>query len=391
MSVAYPFIEPRTHATDVIATSGISTDRTVVTLVNNYTANDFKNGTMEITDAAGAKHMYTIVRHGINDFWLYEPLDLSVAVADNVELSDEMGIAFVDAHETFWCTNVGGSGRAPKVVYYDPRILIDATGANPPGITDADADETIASTSDIIRVVRNTTLTLELDSATTNGVIFKAGSALDETNYAIDNSNLIAEEQESLSSAGDVTSITLNCKHYNSVVSNTATGRVRMVIDIADKTTYQGSTTLTANAYIGDTTLTVTSTAGIGAGHILLLIDGTVKELVQVVSVAGGVTINLEAPLRKAFTSATGTVKRAYYNKVVLDVMNPYGPFNKDTPLYASIPQRIGAVYRVTYEKAAGKVLARAVLDDADISRPVTMKRDEQLKSGIEIVFDWDD
>lgn len=394
LSVAFPFIEPKAVVTDTIA--GIGANRIYISLTGGgLNSNDYKNGRCEIIDGTGVIHVYTINYHGASDVTLYEPIDAAIVNGDTFEITPQMGVSYVDGYERFWATSFAGGSpgdiQTPRIVYHDPRILIDATGAANPGITDASGAEVIAATTDMIRVVRNSNLHLEMDPASVTPIIFKAGGAKNETTYPIRNDNLVAEEQESLSSAGDETSIKINCKHFGTYVTDPTTGRVRIVVDVVDSQEFPGSTTLTVNAYIGDTVLTVANTGGMAPGDILLLVDGTTKELCQVLSTAGLNTVNLDEPLRKSFKLATAAVNRTYYNKVVLDVVNPYGPFKKDTPLHAVLPHRIGAVYRVTYEKEAGKVLARALLDDTNISRPVTMKRDEQLKAGVEIVFSWDD
>jgi len=394
LGVLYPFIEPQAIISDTIA--AIGSNRIYIDITTGNLDHDaFKGGRVEITDTYGVVHVYTIRHHTPSNFTLYEPVHADIAVNDVFDITPEMGVSFVDAYERFWCTSFSGIApgdeQTPKIVYHDPRIMIDATGGAAPIVTDWVQEETIAATTDMIRVIRNSDLHLELHPTSVNGVIFKAGGAKDETTYPIRNDNLVAEEQETLINGYDETSIKINCKHFTNFITNDTTGRVRIVVDIVDNTSFPGSTVLTANAYIGDTALTVNTTAGFAAGQVILLVDGTTKELCQVVSIAGGVTINLVEPIRKVFKFATAAVNRTLYQKVVLDVINPYGPFKKKTPIHAVLPQRIGAVYKVSYEKEAGKVLARAQLTDADISRPVLMKRDEQLKSGIELMFTWDD
>jgi parallel beta-helix repeat protein len=62
--------------------------------------------------------------------------------------------------------------------------------------------------------------------------------------------------------------------------------------------------TLTSNASVGDTTLTVTSISGLSAGDYLILYDGaSAAELVRVESAAGS-TINLTGAIRAGYTTA---------------------------------------------------------------------------------------
>lgn len=395
LGVAFPFIEPRPVFSDTIA--GIGGNRIYISLTaGGLNRNDYKGGRVEITDSTGTVHVYTIDYHGTSDVTLYEPCDPAIANGDSFDITPEMGVTYVDAFDRFWCTSYAGGApgdaQTPYIVYHDPRILIDANGIANPTITDVSGDETIAALADQIRVVRNSSLFLEVHPASTAPLIFKAGSAKDEVAYPIRNDNLVAEEQETLTNPADVTSIKINCKHGASFITNTATGRVRIAVDIADSQNFPGGgTVLTANAYIGDINLTVNASGGFAVNEVILLVDGATKELCQIQAIPGPNTIQVYEPIRKAFKFATAAVNRTYNQKVILDVVNPYGPFKKNTPLHAVLPHRIGAVYRVSYEKEAGKVLARARLVDADISRPVTMKRSEQLKSGIEIMFSWDD
>ncbi len=342
--------------------------------------NNFKGGTCTITYATGKVVSVPILKNSSTAIYFEYPVPAAPANVDAYDIAEEQPTSFAPGAEYMEDTT------GTYAIWYDARFLVDCQAAGNPVIKDISDTNTFTS-SNAIRVVRGAKVSVKTKVGDT--AVYKAGAVVDEVANAIDNENLCSEEVKLASDTES--SFILNSKYGPDFVTNTTTGRVRHCIDIVDQTNNQGTTTLSAIAYLGATTLTMVSTAGMSPGD-LLLVDPTTagsEEIVQIQTVDSGTQVTVESALIKKHANGA-TVWRAYYEKILINTFNPYGPPGNNASIVAVSPYKLGATYKVTYMRGRGRILARAVLSKSDISTPVTLKDSETLKTGIELSFTYD-
>jgi hypothetical protein len=336
-------------------------------------------------------HFARIASNYTNVIVFTEPFPVAIVAGQNVHLV-KPGQTCRNGYTGFWCTN--SSSEAQYFAWYNMRLFVTAAAAASPIVTDGiqfggGTGESITTTSDRIRPTRMSKFFIVVGAASAKKILVKAGRVTDETHYAIDNTNLMYEENEC--AIAKQIAFDINTKYGPSWSTDPATtGRQRQAVDIINCETFDGTTTTTAKCYIGDTSITVTSSATFDVDDIILIDSGgtTGREMAQVASKPDGTHITVYSALRREHASGV-TIAECYAQKVVLDTYNPYLGLAKG-PVTGVVPFHYGAFYKVQYAVARGLVLARCLLHKSLLASPVYMKNTETLKAGIELTFLFD-